>query len=274
MRILIVKSIFAPNQKFYKDTIDSIIKLDTNLTIALKKYYNLISTDSNLNSDITIELLFIGWINRFSEELDAFIKVYPFSFNVNVKEYYLNYGKYYMFNDLRKHITNEDILIYMDHDIIFPVIDLRTMISAKNIFHHTDNEIGLISFNQKEDCRHQNDIYSNQIVLDSINLCYANSVGSIACGCFCADAQIFKVLTDFPLLSIYGFDDIVLIQKFTEQKKKSMVFRDIYAIHPFNDVKLYNEWKKEIILDIIKDRLPDYYKQIESSVNFFNSLLK
>lgn len=247
MKYLIIKSIFCPNQEFYENFIDSLIKLDF--------YIN-----------IEIDVLLIGYIGQFKEKLETFLKLFPTKFNIITDLFVLNYGKYYIFNKLFDYVINYDYFIYMDHDIIMTTNNFNEIINVNN------NNIGLIAFNHKEDIRHQADIYSNIIEINNIKVCYPNLISSIACGCFAIECNKYLKMSKFDLISIYGLDDYNLLKKLENLGYQNIVFYDIFIIHPKTNNLKYNKWKYDMIVNLLNNKIEKYDRQIEENINILNDL--
>ncbi len=251
MKYLIVKSIFCPNQDFYDICIDSIVKLD---------FY--------INDEI--DLLLIGYIGNFKTNFETFLKIFPTKLNIITDFFVLNYGKYYIFNKLFEYIKDYDYFIYMDHDIIFD--NNKNIIDS--IINVNQEKIGLIAFNHKEDIRHQTDIYSNILEINNIKVCYPNLISSIACGCFAIECNKYLKMSKFELLSIYGLDDYYLLKKLQDLGYNSIVFHDIYIIHPKTNNIKYNKWKYDTIVNMINKDTLKYERQLEENINILNDLFK
>ena len=161
MKILLIKSVFCPNNDFLEVTIKSLIK--TNIYFeTLKQNY------------IQFDLLFIGWVSHYSNQLKKVLKFIGGAYNkIFDIMWTVNYGKYKIINESIKFVNNNsyDFVLYMDHDIYF---DCNTSENFGKIFDIAKLEIngkklGLIAFNQKGDIRHQPTIYENNFNVASEN---------------------------------------------------------------------------------------------------------
>lgn len=267
MKLLLVKSLFCPNAIYLQQNFNALTKLDC--------FFKLLNSNS-----IKIDLYLIGWANIYAQEIDIYLKLIKFNFNRIIKQYLpINFGKYYFFNIVKEseHICDYEYIMYMDHDIYLEFNNFDTFQEIFALFDHKINNkyIGLIVFNQKEDCRHQKDIYENKTNVNNINICWPNIHGSIACGCFISKTNIFSCLDSFELLSVYGFDDMYLTKQFEKKNYITVVLEQIYVIHPLYVNKIYDKWKSDVIINLINGKKYDYYRMIEESMNMWqnNNLL-
>jgi hypothetical protein len=259
MNILLVKSVFAPNDKYLNVMIKSLIKI--NIYIQCLKKYN-----------ITFDLLLVGWAHKYVDTLNLLFKMVKFEFENVYTEYWgINYGKYKVLNFMIEFANTHDgydNYIYMDHDIHF---DILTVKNFKKIIHLNNlivygKEIGICAFNQKGDVRHQPIINENVFDNDSIQLIWSNMVGSIATGSFIIKPHILKSLKTFELKSVYGLDDYLLCKQLEENKMINVVISNCYVYHPYDDNEKYKLWKKNNIIKTINNDI-NYYNNIEDSMN-------
>jgi hypothetical protein len=265
MAILLVKSIFCPNKKYYDQTINSIIDM-----IDFVNYIN--------KDNIKITCLIIGW-TKFKEYNDKIINIldkYKSLFiNISFDFFTINYGKYHIFNNIKKYIMHNDIstILYLDHDIQIELSDINIFHTLNNLLRHSvsDNRIGVIALNQKGDNRHQPDIYQHKQHIDNIIILHPDvlSFGSIASGAFYASADCFKIIGNLECLVVYGLDDYYLSKKIYESNYKHVVIKDMYVYHPFNDDKQYTTWKRKQVIQLISDKI-SYQKTVQESINFWN----
>lgn len=264
MKILIVKSLFCPNKQYLQKNFDSLIKLDA--------YLKLINTNNTI-----IDLYLIGWANQFEKEITIFLKLIKFKFiNICTDFWKINYGKYYLFEKLRTNtcIGNYDYLLYMDHDIYF---SFDNVISFPLIFSLLtekieNDDIGVIVPNQLEDCRHQGNIYENNHILNNMDVCYSNTPGSIAMGCFIIKSDLFLSLDEFKLISVYGLDDIYILDKIKEKNCIAVITSNFYVVHPYSNNDIYNQWKYNNIIKMINGEEINYHRMIEESIELWNNI--
>lgn len=257
MKILFVKSIFCPSNEYFISTISSIIKIS--LFIKLLKIDN-----------IKFDLYLIGWGYKFINNMEAFIKILNHNFENIYKEYWtINYGKYKVLNTLIDFNVDFDYLIYFDHDIFF---DFKSLFKFSNFLQFglpifENKNIGLIAFNQKQDCRHQISSYENCEYINGFTYIWSNDVGSIATGAIIMKAKVLKSLSKFELLSVYGLDDYHLCNKLLYQGHVNMIITNIYVYHPFDNNLNYSIWKKNNIIKLINGKEVNYFQNIEESMN-------
>ena len=134
-----------------------------------------------------------------------------------------NRGKCFLYKRIGQlsHISQKDIIIYSDHDILFDerwnILDLLPYLE--------NNEI--VAPNQFGDCRHQPDAYTDNPLPHSI-----------AFGCFISKASIFfdpnRIIDEY----LYGPDDYLISQGL----KKKCIF-NIWVCHPETPNDDYKAWK-------------------------------
>lgn len=263
MKLVIVKSLFCPDKDYLNKNFDSLIKLDA--------YFKILN-----NPTIEIDLYLIGWSYLYSKEIETFLKLIKLCFRNVIKIFWpVNYGKYKIFNSIQDHLKSKtyDYLFYLDHDIFLEFKNFDTFVSLPTLFDQIieNNKIGLVVYNQSEDCRHQKDIFENKLNCNNIDICWSNSKGSIACGSFLVKTSVFLELEPFNLDSVYGFDDMILIQKLADKNYASIVLEKIYVVHPYFKNQLYDKWKYDTIVCLINGKKFDYYAMIEESMNMWKN---
>jgi hypothetical protein len=273
MNILIVKSIFIPTESHLKVCTDSIINLFNKL--------NLIK----VNNQIKYTVIIIGWCKKkeYKKNIKILIKNYN-NFKIVYMLWVINYGKLKILNycfDYAK-LNNFNGMLYFDHDILF---DLDKHYNFDEIFELSNNlKLGLISFNQLCDCRHQSTIYENTKIVKinniKINIVYPNKkyISSIASGAFYISIDAIITLNQLPLISVYTCDDHIITTLLFKNGFTSVVLKDYYIIHPYDihDTEMkYKEWKHKMIMNYINDKnnynIDLYFNTIQDSINFWNS---
>lgn len=267
MKIIIIKSIFCPNEIY--------------LNINCNAVKNLIELLNSIDETyIEFDLIFIGWIKK--ECYADKIKNITINHLNNIKKttyelWNVNYGKYYMFNNLHKFINNDhNYVFYLDHDILFDLNDTKIFSKLTDLFKYKINgkNIGLIAPCQLEDNRHKISIFdvNNKININNNPLYYIsnNEYGCIACGCIFLSYECFKILCNFDTLSVYGLDDYNIIKKVCDNNFIAIIAQHISIIHPFDNNIEYINWKKNMIKLLIENNNFDYYKSLEMSINFWD----
>lgn len=259
MEILVIKSLFAPNDEQFQNT------------------FNTMDSLLNLNNDRhNITYCFCGWINDNKNTLILKKKAIPGSLFL-IKG--TNFGKMWYIKrviDLIKNTgKNYDIVFYCDHDIIInfqlDIFELFSKIKMKM------KNIGFIALNQEEDCRHQVTCFANEINVQDNYLCYPEEedYGSIATGCYITTYNNFEKIKDIKFNTVYGFDDYYINVYFISENLVNYVFRDINVIHPYDEDVNYKRWKLEMVNNIIdyginKINTKFYYNTIQMSINYWN----
>lgn len=266
MKILLVKSVFCPNKEYLDITIKSLIKTNIFIEFIQKKY-----------DYIEFDLLLIGWVNKYKQLFDTAIKLNKLFFDdIYFDLWTINYGKYKMLNNTIDFVNDCDInykyILYLDHDVHFYMKNLNLFDSIKDLDKLEINEkkLGLVAFNQKEDCRHQLDIYENTYQYLDLDLLWSNKLGSIASGGFIISIDAFKLLKEFDLITVYGLDDYKLTEQLDKNGLLNVVIHNIYIIHPNSHNVKYEDWKKNNIKKIINNKISSYYETIQDSINFWN----
>lgn len=259
-KILIVKSIFSPNDDIFTNTYLSLINL------------------YKFNSFFKLDIILLGWITN-SDNKTKIEKLIDGNKNINtiVDFWDINYGKYYLFNKINEYISNHktkyDGILYFDHDIIVMSLDKMINISNKLLNHMLDNKnIGSIVYNQKGDSRHQLDIYEHKKCIDDEIILYSDKMNimSIAMGCFFMSVECFMLCTPMENISVYGMDDYILCSNVIKNNFNIIVTLNISIYHPFHNDKKYIEWKNEMIKKIINKDIK-YEESIIDSMLFFKN---
>lgn len=263
MRLLIIKSLFCPNNTHLDLLLDSIFKLN--------KYFEL--SDHNYE----IDLLLIGWSNKYADKINLYLSLLKIHF-LNIYKIYwkINYGKYKIFNEIQVFLKNHnhDYMMYFDHDIHLEFNHMKIFDEAFfKIFEEKINEelIGILYLNQTPDCRHQNSIYENSSSVLSNVICWSYDLSSYASGAFVMPTKIFIKIDSFDLISVYGLDDYHLSLKIKSLKYHCGVLKNIYAIHPFNTCKKYSNWKYSLVKKLIENKMISYDLTVQESINFWNN---
>jgi hypothetical protein len=266
MRIFIIKSLFCPNDIYYEATTNSIVKINI--------FFNLLQSQTKMNSltPIDADILYIGWINTYSEKFDTFISLLNSSFSSIYKELWaLNYGKYRIYNYIIKFCKDNpdkyEYIIYLDHDIYFDIktLNMYQFLYKLKDYRINDKKLGLIAFNQLIDNRHRTDIDNNKKII----LFESQLFGSIASGAFILFMNVINDMDYFDMLSVYGLDDYHLTKKLSDMGYANVVIGNVHVMHPFDNNKSYVIWKKNQVLKLIKNKSSNYFQQIQQSINFW-----
>lgn len=257
-RILIIKSIFSPNDDIFTSTYSSLINLYES------------------NYILKINIILIGWIanDNYGIEIKKLVNKYG-NINTIIKFWNMNYGKYYLFNKINEYVLNNKItinkILYFDHDIIISSLDGMINISDKMLNHILDDKkIGLVVYNQKGDSRHQLDIYEHVKYINNEKILYSKNMNimSIAMGCFCMLTECFLSCTPLEQISVYGMDDYILCSEVIKNNFNIIVTLEISIYHPFHNDEKYIEWKKKRIQEIINKNI-NYGDSVIKSMIFF-----
>lgn len=253
-KLLIVKSLFCPNETYLKKNFDTFEKIN----------------DFFRESEIEIDVMLIGWMPMYRKEIGDFLKNKSNFKEIFINAWQYNLGKYQLFNSVKQFLSNDkkyDYLIYMDHDVYFPETKSPDFHEIFNLIGLEINckKIGLILFNQLEDCRHQNDAYQNKFTINDINICLPDTLASVACGCFVTSQNIFVGLDDFDLVSIYGLDDLALTEKICQKDMVTILLPDIYVVHPFFKNDRYDAWKLSTVSEMIENKKINYFDILQTS---------
>lgn len=263
LHILIVRSIFCPNEEYLKICATNLINLFIMLSYQKSNTY-------------IFTLYLCGWVKKqFIIEIEKTCNIYKDLFFEILTDFWsLNYGKYKILNNILKKCSLYDNLFYSDHDIIFEYSTDLLFLHLDNIINYKvtpEYKVGIVMLNQKEDVRHQYDIYENEITLNNINYIYPyfKNFTSIASGCFYSNCKIFYLIKEFIVENVYGLDDYYIIERLYKENYIAVVLKDYYVTHPYSHNRKYNDWKKDNIINIINNNNSDYYEQIEYSMNMW-----
>lgn len=252
--ILIIKSVFCPNEHYKNVTLESLAKL--------QQFYK------NLEEYYKLNYYFIGWT------------IYNDIINININSnivtdfWNVNYGKYKIWNSIIEYskLNTYDLIIYMDHDIYFDMgyfFNLKTLIDNYNDY----DKFGLIAFNHKGDIRHQSTIYDNIEIINNNKFLWTKDETAIATGAIIIDFNIIKNLDYLSSNRLYGLDDYELCKKIKLLGYINTVIQNIYVYHPldnYKNVSNYINWKKKCIVDVIKNNKINYDDLIKESNKIFN----
>lgn len=265
MRFLILKTAFCPDLTYLNTTLKSLIKTNIFIEMISKK-----------NSEIKFDLLIIGWVKTFQKHIDLTLSLIQLNFENIYKEYwYLNYGKYKIYNfliDFIKQYASNDYngIFILDHDIYFDFNSFDTFFELFTLqkLLIEGKQLGVIAFNQKLDVRHQREIYNNCLKYHHLNIVWPNNIGSIATGGIFLYPETILNLNYFDLFTVYGLDDYYLCKQLIDKGFLNVVLENIYIIHPKDMNIKYTQWKIENIKKLIDHRNADYFRNIEESMNF------
>lgn len=256
MEILVIRTLFIPNEDYLSVNINSI----KNTRDYIKKQTG------------NYHLLLIGWSHKFNANINPLLNLCEDTFMTSsVIHYDINYGKYRIMQDIMQYIYKKSYsyILYVDHDILFD-----TKINITNLLilfdHSIDNQqLGLLLFNHTTDIRHQVDIYENQKCINDHELCWSTVKSSMACGAFITKKDFFETIKLSEPVAVYGLDDIFLIESYEKKNLKTVVLKNIYINHPHNNDEKYNKWKIEQIKQIICNNT-SYIKSIQDAYSFWN----
>lgn len=277
MKLLFIKSLFIPKNSFVDVNIDSITKFITYFKTVNKKFTN-------------IFIKIVGWIG----EIDVVEKNRFFCFIENQKKelvlsnislstdyWRLNYGKCYIFQNISStcfdNLTDDqksnhnsnycesssidsfDYVLYADHDIS-PIDDIlkdRFIVGSflKNDIKNTHNVIGMMSFSQEPDNRHNETIFVNNIEFNGRKYYYHNDNIRIATGCFITTPSTLSILSKVTLSidnelekdGVYGEEDIAIGELLNTNQIYNVV-SSLRVNHPFCADAQYNQWKERKLL--------------------------
>lgn len=273
--IMVIRSVFCPNEQFLNICIDN-----------LKNLMSFIKFVQTKNMELTFSLCLYGWVKKEYREYFNLTELQNIFYTLDIDLWCINYGKYKILNNIielcRKNIC--DSIFYSDHDIIFDQNDNREF---HNLFQKLNQVIyqpilnmtvGIVMLNQKGDVRHQYDIYENSFSMLETVYVYPNmhNFTSIASGCFYSKCIIFSSLPLFNLDYVYGLDDYYIVYNLNKNGYAAVIIKDACVDHPFNVANVsYLKWKQECTINIIKnitstaDTKNNYYSQIEQSMNLW-----
>jgi len=261
-KILFVKSVFCPNETYFKISIESLIQ-------NIESIMSIVSIIPK-KEDIYVYLYCLGWISNFSDIFELILSYIECPFDRFFTDLWkINYGKYKIFNSIIDFKLDYDYLIYLDHDINFysNFYDLIALSDCK-IF---GKSIGLIMFNQKGDNRHHVNNLDKKIVMNNIKIKWNNNninEKSLACGAFCASYNVIKNIDKLKVISVYGLDDYNLLSNVKLKGYVNILAKNVYVFHPFDKCVEYCNWKKANVIKSIYGM--NYNENIQDSINLWN----
>lgn len=274
--ILLLRTIFAPNELHIKSNIDSFrSSLNTIRTILIH------NQNIDINFDINFDIKMLGWValnvrHLFIEQLNDVMNEYNDIVNMSDKrckiEYDFfdnNYGKLHAIKTMIKNISMNSyvMFIYADHDIQFDesTTEFIKLLFCENItikyksqqfneskMSHQNLPIKFVSFRQRYDERHDPIIYTNNINInintnDNIRCHYSLNNIHIASGCFVTDFDGITIISQLTSYSEYGDEDVLIGERLNELSLLHVVLVDYYVIHPYDIDITYSNWKKQKI---------------------------
>jgi hypothetical protein len=236
-KILVLQPIFCPDNIFFEINKKSILSLFNYLNEY--KYRNI--------------KVILGGYCKNKEYYDEIINlVSPYnSYTLPPVLFDKNYGKAYIINNLfNKYYENEDHLLTMDSDIIFDINEydiIRRLIKlSKNIKNKYNNEIGMISLNQKDLCCHMWEAMDNNIKIDDEIISWSSKYYGIAGGCLWLNPKAFKKVGGYRVMGAYSGDDGYLLYDLQNNHFMNIISKTISIIHPKQTISYnhnYQEWK-------------------------------
>lgn len=270
MKLMFVKSLFIPKHSFIDINIESID--------AFIKYFR---TINNKFSVIIINV--IGWISEIDDAdilrkyIDKMkIDLIQTNISLNLKLWESNYGKCHIFQNITSlyclskntyGIEDFDYVLYADHDIS-PIDDILTdrFIVGSFIGDETEHiEIGMLSFCQEPDNRHNETIFRNSIKFNEKTYYYHHDNIRVATGCFITTPKILLLLSSVVLSTdkkhkdndifdgVYGEEDIAIGEILNVNKFYNIV-SSLRVNHPFCTDSSYNKWKEERLFKCALDK--------------------
>ncbi len=254
MNLLFLKSMFIPKNSFVDINIQS-----------MDKFIKYLKTVNNRFKKIIIRSM--GWIgsidlserDRFYEFVDQQKKeLMGTNISLDIKSWESNYGKCHIFQN----IDTEDIdyVLYADHDIS-PIDDIlkdRFIVESlfKNEINNTCNEIGMVSFNQEPDNRHNDTVFINSIRFNERVYYYHTDNMRVATGCFITVPKIISILSKVTLTTVNGVDGVddvygeedMAIGELMNINGFYNIVSSLRVHHPFCTDVQYNEWKEYKLL--------------------------
>lgn len=230
--VLLIKSVFIPSIEYIDINIKSIIAFESYLELKYK-------------------IKLIGWVCA-----DAIDKFTQFTKNKDIELELLdsNKGKAFVLNKMASDLLDVnaiDIVMYADHDIS-PIDDILKSI------HLLNKNIGLVSFDQEPDNRHNPSIYSSNKEY------YVGSNSDVATGCFIMRSNNFKLLSSLEFSNIYGDEDIQ-IAKILENNNLISIVSRYKVFHPFDIDDCYAKWKRNAVFNsVVKGKIIklDYWASV------------
>lgn len=245
MRILIIKSLYVPNETFMNQNINTI-----------ERFLKYLAT---LNKRYEIAIKIIGWVNPridgelimcFKSRIESLKKTLE-NMTINIEFWDVNLGKKYIFRELKiifptYHTYN--YIIYADHDIS-PIDDLiSSRIALGTILR--SKIVAIVTFHQEPDNRHNPRAYQNNVKIMDINFYYSDHCSDIASGCFITTPYYFDIFSNMRSEYVYGDEDI-LIPQILKDNNLINIISEKKVEHKYDNDKIYAEWKRNIILKII-----------------------
>ena len=224
MNVLLIKSVFIPSIEYIDINIGSII--------AFESYFN-------SKHKIKHKIKLIGWMcANANDQFTQFIKTK----NIEFEQLDSNKGKAYILNKMTSDISDDiDIVMYADHDIS-PIDNLLKSINLLK------KNIGLVSFDQEPDNRHNPSIYSSSAKINKEYFFGSNS--DVATGCFIMRSNDFKLLSSLDFNNIYGDEDIKIAKILDNHDLISVVSR-YKVFHPFDIDTEYAKWKRNAVFNSV-----------------------
>lgn len=254
MNLTIIKSIFCPNDAYFKKTLDSLFDLNRLLLP---------------NRDF--KLIIIGYTKK-QEYIDK-IKSIHFMVTPIYHIFNVNYGKVFMLNHLIKNFDkNTGELLFLDHDILVNNHLNRKLISESlAVLNHAINgkSIGLVALNQMNDNRHMNFLIKahKRVKINSHSVHYTDLDGCVGIGAFFMKWDVLRAIGQLELKNVYGTDDYLLAKRLRENGMLLGIIDGIAVNHPYDSNKEYTKWKKTI------SSIDNYWLSVEESNNFWSSVL-
>jgi hypothetical protein len=260
-KLHVIKTIFIRNDKFIDINVKSLrsllsyISLITNKfsSIHLSLYSWINKSDNNLYE--SMHQLLINLINEYNH-----INISFNTLDENIGK--LNVMKKYT-DDYLAHVINDDIVLYLDHDIII-INDIIKVFSDIN--HEYDNKIiKMISFDQEPDYRHNQRIYNNTIIINKNKYYYDGFNSHVATGCFLCNVDFFNKLNIYMSKQeicesndVYGEEDFIISECLDSYNYINIVsHKKIY--HGYDNDQEYAEWKKKQLINIF-NRKNNFFK--------------
>lgn len=231
MKLLLLKTIFIPDENFIVTNINSIYSV-INICNTLNKYMITIRYEGYVIPSCYI--IFIYLLNKIKYERHINIKYVFHNKNVG-KKYILQNSSYE---------TNYDKYLYIDHDIIF-ILNIQYFLTyCLNMIDCILNDkiIKLLSFNHLIDIRH-NFINCKMHVINNVNVMYSDDNVNITSACFITDKLTWSLFSNINVDIIYGDEDIVIGNILNINNYANVIICDYYVIHPYEKNKIYTNWK-------------------------------
>lgn len=258
-KYLLVRSIFCPDYQHFK-----------------KSFRGIINTADFINFvGESVDLLVIGYTKpKYTDHIDKICGWKSGMFNnIYTKLWRINWGKYEILNYLLNFCDKYKGILFMDHDIVLPLTDKTVFNKLKSVCDGCINnrKVGFTALNQVGDCRHQPNIYENQVLIDGIHVVYPNltNYGAIASGCFFSQPQVLKNVLPLDKISVYGLDDYYICKTLVDNGFNPVVVSSIVVEHPNDSSIIYKKWKKRMVEKCISNNVK-YLETIQDATNFWN----